>query len=137
MPSKGLRQELNGVVALWAGPACGLFQVKLESGSCGSVEQTALETQRSRHPASGVELGDQGLDIHGAPVSPPRRKPDSAPRITPSPGRAKENSMPMQSYQVLSSFYWQIYFYEEPKKIYIIVTYVHQLYRFYFKFTQC
>lgn len=42
-----------------------------------------------------------------------------------------------QSYQVLSSFYWQIYFYEEPKKIYIIVTYVHQLYRFYFKFTQC
>ena len=93
------------MVALWAGPACGLFpQVKLESGSCGSVEQTALETQRSRHPASGVELGDQGLDIHGAPVSPPRRKPDSAPRITPSPGRAEENSMPMP--ELSSSFFF-------------------------------
>lgn len=61
VPSKGLRQELSGVVALWARPACGLFpQVKLESGSYGSVEQAALRTQKEQTPSLGRGGGGAG-----------------------------------------------------------------------------
>lgn len=151
--SKGLRQELSGVAALWAGPACGLSpQVKLESGGRGSVEQTALRTQKEQTPSlrcggggAGTlhwrtrgRISTQPLCRSGCkPGSPACGKADSAPRIIPFPGKDKENSTPKPELSSSFSFYWQIYFYEGPKKIYIIVTYVHQLYRFYFKFTQC
>ena len=136
-----------GRARLWSLPTS-----ELGSGGRGSVEQTALRTQKEQTPSLGFGGGGAGT-LHWwtrgqtsteplcrsgcKPGSPACGKADLAPRITPLPGRDKENSTPKPELSSSSSFYWQIYFYEGPKKIYIIVTYVHQLYRFYFKFTQC